>query len=879
LPGEGPPRGQLPQDTRPIGYRLELSIDPTTPRFSGRVAIEVELDRPRRVLWLHAQDLDVSEVSVRLADGGPIGARFEAVDDTGVAAVRLDQPAGPGRVQLVVRWEAAFAAGLRGLYRVEREGAAYAFSQLEPIDARRVFPGFDEPAFKVPFEVTLVVPDDVVALTNTLEVESTPLEGGRVRRRYARTPPLPTYLLAWAVGPFDVVDAPPIPPNAFRDRPVPLRGIAPRGRGSELAFALRETPPILEWIEEYAGSGYPFSKLDLVAVPDFSAGAMENVGLVTFRDRLLLIDPETASVHSERAFANVMAHELAHMWFGNQVTMPWWDDIWLNEAFATWLAAKTVTATFPAHRSDLSQLQATHRVMNADALASARSIRQPITSNHDIRSAFDGITYQKGAAVLAMFEAAIGERAFRDTLRRYLSRHAQATATSADLLAVVAEMNGERYAAAMRTFLDQPGLPLLAFETACSTPESGSKISERGRFVVEVEQSRYRPLGSSIRTGGDWQVPVCLAGQACRLLAAPRDGEEQSACPPWLHPNPDARGYYRWTLSPEALDRLVESGWSSLSERERMSVVDALQAGYRSGDIGMAQVIALSGQLAEDPSRPVATAPLGWLRELRDRIAVSDAQRLRAEERLLSLYRSQAVALGFDDVEGESGERRLRRSQVVGAVVGVGRDPVLRAEARQRGDRYLAGPPGQPDASASAAELLGVVSVVAVEEGGAAPFDAAWEHLFATEDAVVRGRMLRALAAARDPERRERARALVFDARLRMNERLRVVSAQARAADSDEEREEVFAWVRDRADAIVEVLSPAQGAGMLTAASGFCSRDAATVVKEWFAERAPAYPGGPRRLEGLVERIQLCAARVEHQRPSALSLLDGEAGG
>ena len=321
-PGEAVPTGQLPSDTHPIEVRLELEIDPALERFAGRVEIEIELDRARSTLWLHALDLDVHSARVEVA-GERIAAHFESVDPTGVAALRLARPVGPGRARLLLEWDAAFAPGLRGLHRFELGDDAYAFTQMEPIDARRAFPGFDEPAFKIPFEVSLVVPANVVALANTPEIQTEWLDDGRVRRSYARTPPLPSYLLAWAVGPLEVVEAPAIPPNTVREHELPLRGVAVRGRGDELAYALAATPAILETIEAYTGSAHPFAKLDLVAVPDFSAGAMENVGLVTFRDSLLLLDAETAPIGQRRGFASVMAHELAHMWFGNLVTMPW----------------------------------------------------------------------------------------------------------------------------------------------------------------------------------------------------------------------------------------------------------------------------------------------------------------------------------------------------------------------------------------------------------------------------------------------------------------------------------------------------------------------------------------------------------------------------
>jgi alanyl aminopeptidase len=866
--GEPIPSGRLPSDTRPLAYRLELEIDPAQPRFAGRVEIDVELARARTTVWLHALELAVREASVELEDGSRVSARFEMADPTGVAALRLAREVGPGRATLVLRWDAAFAPGLRGLYRVQRGDDAYAFTQMEPIDARRAFPGFDEPAFKVPFDVSLVVPEGLVALANTPEMAAQPRGDGRVRRSYARTPPLPTYLLAWAVGPLDVVDAPAIEPNAVRSFPLPLRGVAPRGRGPELAFALASTPAILAAVERYVGSPYPFAKLDLVAVPDFSAGAMENVGLVTFRDGLLLIDPETAPVGQRRASAGVMAHELVHMWFGNLVTMPWWDDIWLNEAFATWLSSKTIGELYPEHRSDLHRVLSIQHAMQADSLATARRIREPIRSTHDIRNAFDPITYQKGGAVLAMFEAAAGEEAFRDAVRAYLARHASATATGDDFLAAVASELGEPFAAAMRSFLDQAGLPMLQVEPLCVSADAvGGE-----RIEWHVGQRRYVPLGSSLDPVGQWGVPLCPGGAQCQILTEPRGvvSVAGGGCPPWIHPNPGAAGYFRWSLPAEVMAQLLGARWGELSVLERLSVADALRAGYRAGTMSAADVLGSLAGLVDDPERPIATAPLGLLREARDRLATTDAERAAVEATVRALYGARARELGFDDEPGDDGERKLLRGAVVGAVVVYGRDGALRAEALERGRRHLLTPPGEPAATAASAELLDLVARIAVEDGGRAEFEAAWSHLFATEDSIVRGRMLGALAYARDPQSIERARSLVFEPDIRSNERLIVLSTQANHAERPEQREDVFAWVRERADEIVEAITLPRAAGLLQTVSGFCSRAAADRIEAWLGDRIDRYPGGPRRLARVVERIELCAARSEQQRASAL---------
>src|SRR5262245_32873700 len=401
------PLGPLPDDVRPTHYALELTVVPTAQRFSGTARIRVALATQRRELWLHGHALDVREAAVA-TDAGEGAARWEQVDRSGVVAVTPARPIGPGTVTLRVRWTAAIDRQLRALFRVEVGKDSYAFTQFEPALARRAFPCFDEPAFKTPFDLTLVVPHAAAAVSNTPQVARERVSKRFDRVRFATTAPLPTYLVAFAIGPLDIVDAPPLPPNPVRERPVPFRGVAIRGSGTRLAYALAHSPPLFEALEAYFGAAFPFPKLDLLAVPDMAWGGMENAGAITFRESVLLVDPENAPERQRRTFASIVTHEMSHQWFGDLVTMPWWNDLWLNEAFATWMAAHIVDRVHPEYEERLELLEEVHEAMAADSLASARRIRQPIESAHDIENAFDDITYSKGAGVLAMFERWLG---------------------------------------------------------------------------------------------------------------------------------------------------------------------------------------------------------------------------------------------------------------------------------------------------------------------------------------------------------------------------------------------------------------------------------------------------------------------------------------
>ncbi len=502
LPVEAPPLARLPGDARPTRYALALRVDPAQARFSGVADIAVELDRPRDVIWLHGRDLAVRRATVQPEGAAALEARWEQVSKSGVASLRLASPVGPGRVTLHVEYDAPFSGNDEGLYVVARGTDHYAFTQFEATDARRAFPCFDEPGFKAPFELAVSVPHALAAVSNTRETSRArePAAGGADwdRVTFAPTERLPSYLVALAVGPLDVVAAPDVPPSAVRPRPLPLRGVATRGRGKELAYALAHAGEIVTALEGYFGSAYPYDKLDLLAVPDMG-GAMENAGAITFAEGILLLDEPSSSAEARFTHASVVAHEISHQWFGDLVTMRWWDDLWLNEAFATWMEARIVGKLRPDLRPDVHALESVHQAMNADSLVSARKIRQEIADDNDIESAFDAITYDKGGGVLSMFERWIGPEAFQKGVRGYLGAHRFGSASAEDLFASLSTAAGRDVAGPLRTFLDRPGLPFVEASVSCE-----------GHPRLLLRQSRFFPLGSAgAGDGHTWQIPVC----------------------------------------------------------------------------------------------------------------------------------------------------------------------------------------------------------------------------------------------------------------------------------------------------------------------------------------------------------------------------------
>jgi alanyl aminopeptidase len=851
------PEGRLPEGVRPTAYRLSLEVVPERDAFSGSALITIELDEAASGIWMHGEQLEVSSIYATHATAR-IEASWAQKTDDGVVRVDFREPLPAGRSTLHIEYTASFNTSLRGLYRVETGGHAYAFTQFEAISARLAFPCFDEPRFKTPFEVTLTVPDGQFAAANTPVDRAISLPNGLQRITFLPTTPLPTYLVALAVGPFDVVDGESIPPNEIRTDSIPLRGLAAKGKGIRLRYALEHTARFVDVLERYFGIPYPYRKLDLVAVPDFAAGAMENVGLITFREWLLLLDSERATEGQRRAFAYVMAHELAHQWFGNLVTMPWWNDIWLNEAFATWMGNKVVHELHPEFRSDLASLASAERAMGLDSLASARSIRQPILSNHDIQNAFDAITYEKGGGVLSMFEHWMGADVFRDGIRLYLREHENGTATSADLLEALDQVSELDVAAPFLTFLMQPGVPLV-------TTSMGERSCREGdTSTLELQQERYLPVGSKGDANVSWQIPLCVrheTGTTCGLLDEREGSLDVPGCPRWWMPNEEGAGYFRFAMPPDAWKKLRTAGFSRLSDGGKIATADSLIASFEAGRIEASPLLPWFRTFAANPLRQVATRPMSTLRFMMND-AASEMVRPRVRSYSGRLYRKRFQALGWREKARDSSDSKLLRESVLRFMVMDVRDKRSRSRAARLGRTYV-GYRTEAQPTSVPPQLVGLTLAAAVQEEDAAFFDFLLDRFETSEDATVRGRVLAALGNAEDPALSERALDLALDERLRVNEISRVLGAQFR---NPRTRARAWTWLQVHFDEVAKRLGRNRAGSLPWYTMGFCSSEDAAEVEAFFEPRVAAWAGGPRNLDLAVESISICAATVEEQR-------------
>jgi alanyl aminopeptidase len=714
-------------------------VDPAQERFHGTTTIDLDVPRRTSHVVLHGRGLNVTDV----------GATFGSKAISGTSTMRaahgatvpeelvliFPEPIEAGKATITIAYDAPFADDLSGVYRVKEGSRWYAFTQFESTAARRAFPCFDEPALKATFDVSVHAPKGMLVVANTPEKNrADDASANTTRFDFATTPPLSSYLVAFAVGDLDVRDGP--------TSPVPIRLVSTKGKAALGDFALDAASGIVKKLGDYFALPYPFAKLDLLAVPDFAAGAMENPGLITFREELVLQDAKHTSLALKRGAAETIAHELAHMWFGDLVTMQWWNDVWLNEGFATWMETRATDAWRPEYGMHLDAVDSALSVMDLDALGSARAVRQPAVTSSEIEEAFDGISYEKGAAVLAMLEHWLGEETFQKGVRDYVRGHAWKNATSADLLGALDRASGKDVSGLAATFLDRPGVPLVALRSSCGP----------GKVELDLAQSPWRPLG--VQPGDDaspWTIPVCVheaggAGDECVTMTtahatlATRDAK----CPAWTYPNAASAGYYRFALSePDA--RALAHNESQLDAPSRIGLVSNLWASVRSGDLAPNVALGVLPSFDRETSGHVVTQVVHTLYEV-DKALVDDASRPAFRAYVAARMAGQKRRLGWQPTPGEDAASSVAREQVLLLVADVAHDPATIREADVLARRWLADP------ASVDADVAPVAVRIAAMGGDATLWNALRVAAGAAKVPAERIIALRGLGAFQDPK-------------------------------------------------------------------------------------------------------------------------------
>jgi alanyl aminopeptidase len=858
VPSDETPKLRLPRAFLPTAYAAKLAIDPDKPTFEGEIAIDGSVAESTSVIWLHGYHLTIHSAKAT-REGTSIAVAVTPHGEE-LLELRPESPLAPGSWQLALDYTGSIDPVVTlGAFKEVTGGHSYVFTQFESIGARRVFPCLDEPDSKVPWTLTLDVPAADVAVANTMPAHDAEIAGGIHRYEFAPTKPLPSYLVAFGIGPFDIV------PAGKTKSGVPVRVIAPKGRAPEAAYAAQTTARVLDLLEEWFGIPYAFGKLDVMAIPLTSGfGAMENAGLVTFVETLLLIDPQHPSWNRRHRYVTVAAHELAHQWFGDLVTTAWWDDIWLNEGFANWMETKIVAKFDPSWHADLSEVEMRRSAQDSDSLVTARKIRQQIEDENDILDSFDGITYDKGASVLRMFEAFVGPDAFQRGVRAYLTERQFGNATSSDFIAAIGKASNRELAPAFATFLDQAGLPQLTFDLQCG----------HGKPRVSITQTRYVGETPPPEATKPWIIPMCIAydapngrAQACTLVDAPTATLElPGSCPRWIAPNAGGRGYYRVDLTVKQATALRDEAWSVLTPAERLVTFYDVTTSATQAHQGQALPLAL------------AMSFVPKLLAAGDRFAIADVaglagrlvwysqpdQRAKLETWLRETFGPGTTKLGALPKDGDDLDAESSRGELYNMTAYEGRDPDLQKQAIDLASHWR----DLPEAMR--------VHILSVAVDASPEIQARVREEVKTEKDVVKlGEELTALARIRDPQRLQEALGAMLDPTIDFRRsmwmlgNLDVSTIGVRQAFFKAHQAALF----KRLPAIDDT-----GTSVYAFAQPFaedCDAARRDELADFMKQTFSTIPGAPRRIAQLTEGLDRCIATRRLLEPEVRGWLGG----
>jgi puromycin-sensitive aminopeptidase len=735
----------LPTEVQPVKYQITLSPNLTDFTFAGEETIEIKVKQPTSHIVFNAAELEIQEAYL-LRDGQRIPAQAVALDaDAETATLTFATPLPTGTMQLFLRFTGILNDKLRGFYRSEYslpDGTkrGMATTQFEAPDARRAFPCWDEPAHKAKFEISLSIPTHLTAISNMPIVSETPQGAGTKSVRFAESPIMSTYLLAIMVGEFECVEA--------QAEGTLVRVWTTPGKKEQGRFALDVSCRLLSFYNDYFGIPYPLPKLDLIAIPDFAAGAMENWGAITYREVALLVDPAHSSAATKQRVAIIIAHEIAHMWFGNLVTMEWWNDLWLNEGFASWIEYKAVDHLFPEWDMWTQFIFAdTGPAMSLDGLRNTHPIEAEVKTPHDINELFDAISYSKGAAIIRMLEQFLGEETFRRGLVRYLLAHAYANARTEDLWAALAHVSGKPVKDIMDTWTKQPGYPVVEVHHQDLSDEPPALALAQRRFLYDYDPEHDEPDPSL------WRIPVAIKSETVRSaeVGAPFFAmlEERQGCvplpertssrgaSPWIIVNAGRTGFFRVNYSAEMWERsrpAIET--QALPTAERLSLESDAFALMRAGYLPATQFLSLASAYTQEREYPVwsdLVGSFGWVSSALAGVPFEAQLKTFARH----LLRPIVAHLGWEPQANESHLNALLRGIVLHEIGHYDEAPVI-AEARARFERYMRDPQAvHPD-------LRSTVLNLAAYGGDRSTYEALRE---AEQRATLQEEKLRALGA------------------------------------------------------------------------------------------------------------------------------------
>jgi aminopeptidase N/puromycin-sensitive aminopeptidase len=859
LTGAGTTSAQrLPDAVTPESYDMKFTPDLPTATFTGEETIQVNLLKGTDHIVLNAAELKVPMAEVT-AGGSKQAATvtFDATKEQATLTLPTAVPAGPAELHMM--FQGTLNNELRGFYLSQTQRRRYAVTQFEPTDARRAFPSFDEPAYKAVFHVTLVIDKDDTAISNGRIESDTPGPGdGKHTLVFTASPKMSSYLVAMMVGDFQCI-------SGSQDA-IPVRVCAvPENKGL-LNYALETAEGNLKFYNHYYSIKYPYGKLDLIAFPDFAAGAMENTAAITYREVLLLVDPHGASVGTKQNVVSVLAHEMAHQWFGDLVTMAWWNDIWLNEGFATWMAWKPMEANHPEWHSELSEIQETDGALGVDAVSAVRPIHADVANTPaEINNLFDGVAYNKAGSVLRMVEAYVGPETFRKGANTYLEAHKYGNATSADFWNAITAASGKPVDKIMPTFINQPGAPMISLENACDGGHPAVTLSQRRYFS---ERDKYE-AGSSLL----WQVPVLLkdssgAEKSVLLASQKQTFSLPGACSPWIFANAGGRGYYRTSYDTQTQSELTNVAATKLTPEERIRFLGDTWAGMHVGRATIADYLSLLTALKGERNSVVLGQMFGNFQFIHDRLA-NDADRAAFEEWTRNLIDPMLNDIGWTGKPGDSDDIRQTRSLLLSTTAINGKDPKAILLAQQEVNSYM------KDPASVDPTVIGGAFQIAAQNGDTALYDSFVAHLKAVKSPEEYYNYFGALIAFKQPELEQRTLDMMLTPAVRGQDLFLFGGAFGNPET------EVIAWtfVKKHYGDIVKKLGSEMAAGGIAGgvSGSFCDANLRDDAQQFFATQN--IPDKERQLSQGRERSTICIQTRDAQQASLTAFLQSGGAG
>jgi aminopeptidase N len=829
---------RLPQVAIPDHYSLALTPNLKTATFSGEETIDLTLAQPVDSITLNAAETKFVTATAIL-NGRKLEATVATDEEKQQATLAFAQTLPAGKLALHFEYTGLLNDELRGFYLSKSKKRNYAVTQFEATDARRAFPSFDEPAFKATFDIQLTVEKGDTVISNTNVVSDTPgplIDEHTVK--FATTPKMSTYLVAFLVGDFQCVSG--------ESDGVPIRACATPDKVEQGKFAVSAAEFILHYYDTYFGIKYPMPKLDMIGIPDFEAGAMENFGAITYRETALLIDEKTASLSAKKGVAEVVAHEMAHQWFGDMVTMQWWNNVWLNEGFATWMSSKPVAAWHPEWNVPQSVAADLERTLDLDAARTTRTIRATADTPEQINEMFDGISYGKAGAVLGMVEHYLGEETFRKGVHNYLAAHLYANATAEDFWNAQTEASGKPVDKIMESFVVQPGVPGLTF----AEPQGGS---------VQVAQQRFF-LSPSAKGDGPqtWSVPVCFktaeGSGNCEVLSAEHSGLTVPEMP-FFFANGGGKGYYRSAYPADAYAKLVANVESGLSPEERITLLGDEWSLVRANKSPVGSYLDLIAAVRDDNSGTVLALPLGGgggrgsmsaVTIINDQIASTDAERDQLAAWVRSTFRPALDRLGPPSASDTPQTKELRA--VLFAALGrIGKDPEIISQAKAIAQRYFADPTSVDATFAQAANTVAAIN------GDAGFFDQLQSIYETSSNPELQEGALYLLPMFRDPALEKRALDYIISGKVRNQDSPRMLAIPLMNPATRE-----MAWQYDQQhwDKVSAQFTPLSAGSFVGATGSFCSSESREQVVAFFAAHKVA--SSARALKRATDQIDNC---------------------